>query len=256
MTFHEQFAEDLALYALGALPSDERRTLEAHLQDCTACSQELERCRRDAATLSLSPGEVSPPPRARERLLKAVANEPKLTPTAGRRTAWWKVALAPALAALIFAALFFYTLLRNRTLQQELASLRAEFAQNQSDVARARDVLAVLTAPDAKRVTLVEAKSKPQPQGKAVYVARTGKLVFLANNLGNVPQGKAYELWLLPASGAPIPAGVFKPDSSGNATVLGQPLPAGTEAKGFAITLEPESGSSTPTPPILMVGTD
>jgi anti-sigma-K factor RskA len=256
MTFHEQFAEDLALYALGALPTEERRALEAHLEGCTACTQELERCLRDAAALSLSAGEVAPPARARERLLKAVANEPKLTPIAGRRRRWWRVALVPALAALVFAVLFIYTLLRNRTLQQQLASLRSEFAQNQSDVARARDVLAVLTAPDAKRFTLVEAKSKPQPQGKAVYVARSGKLVFLANNLGSVPPGKAYELWLLPASGVPIPAGLFKPDSSGNATVLAQPLPPGTEAKGFAITLEPEAGSSTPTPPILMVGSD
>jgi anti-sigma-K factor RskA len=255
MTFHEQFAEDLALYALGALPSDERKALEAHLQGCIACSQELERCRRDAAALSLSAGQVAPPARARERLMKAVANEPKLMTTT-RSRAWWPFALIPALAALIFAVLFFYSVSRNRTLQQELASLRAEFAQNQNDVARARDVLAVLTAPDAKRVTLVQAKSKPQPQGKAVYVARTGKLVFLANNLSGIPAGKAYELWLLPTSGAPIPAGVFKPDASGNATVLAEPLPPGTEAKGFAITMEPEAGSSTPTPPILMVGGD
>ena len=65
---------------------------------------------------------------------------------------------------------------------------------------------------------------------------------------------KAYELWLIPKSGAPIPAGVFKPDAQGSATVVNPPLPAGTEAKAFAITVEPEAGSSTPTMPIVMVG--
>jgi anti-sigma-K factor RskA len=69
-----------------------------------------------------------------------------------------------------------------------------------------------------------------------------------------VPPQKAYELWLIPRSGAPIPAGVFKPDARGSATVVEPPLPAGTEAKAFAITIEPEAGSSTPTMPIVMVG--
>lgn len=253
MTLHEQFAEDLALYALGLLPSDERTALEGHVEGCSICRQELQRCLQDAVMLGLSVGEVAPPARARERLIKTVANEPKLAAVAGGR-AWWQFVHVPALAALIFAALFFYTLLRNRTLNRELASLRAEFAQNQKDVSRGRDVLTVLTAPDAKRVTLVEAKSNPQPQCKAIYVARTGKLVFLANNLSKVPAGKAYELWLVPTSGSPIPAGVFKPDVSGNASVLAERLPPGTEAKAFAITLEPDTGSSAPTPPILMSG--
>jgi hypothetical protein len=40
----------------------------------------------------------------------------------------------------------------------------------------------------------------------------------------------------------------------GSATVVNPPLPAGTEAKAFAITMENEAGSATPTMPILMMG--
>jgi anti-sigma-K factor RskA len=36
--------------------------------------------------------------------------------------------------------------------------------------------------------------------------------------------------------------------------VIEPPLPAGVEAKAFAITVEPEQGSSTPTMPIVMMG--
>jgi anti-sigma-K factor RskA len=36
--------------------------------------------------------------------------------------------------------------------------------------------------------------------------------------------------------------------------VIDPPLPEKVEAKAFAITVEPESGSSTPTMPILMIG--
>jgi anti-sigma-K factor RskA len=69
-----------------------------------------------------------------------------------------------------------------------------------------------------------------------------------------LPAEKAYELWLIPTQGAPIPAGVFKPDAHGGAMVINPPLPAGVEAKTFAITIEPEKGSATPTKPIVMVG--
>jgi anti-sigma-K factor RskA len=50
-------------------------------------------------------------------------------------------------------------------------------------------------------------------------------------------------LWLIPPDGKPIAAGLFKPDAKGNASVINPPeLPAGVEAKTFAVTLEPASG--------------
>jgi anti-sigma-K factor RskA len=100
----------------------------------------------------------------------------------------------------------------------------------------------------------VAAQSPPQPQGKAIYVRDRASLIFLASNMPVLPPQKAYELWLIPTNGSPIPAGVFKPDARGSATVVEPPLPAGVEAKTFAITVEPEQGSSTPTMPIVMMG--
>jgi anti-sigma-K factor RskA len=100
----------------------------------------------------------------------------------------------------------------------------------------------------------VAGKTPPQPQGSAIYVRNGGTLVFIASNMPPLPAQKAYELWLIPVSGAPIPAGVFKPDAHGSATVLKPPLPAGTEAKTFAITIEPEAGSASPTSQPMMVG--
>jgi anti-sigma-K factor RskA len=100
----------------------------------------------------------------------------------------------------------------------------------------------------------VAAKTPPQPQGKAIYVRDRSSLIFLASNFQGLPAQKAYELWLIPTNGAPIPAGVFKPDAHGSATVINPPLPVGVEAKAFAITVEPENGSSVPTMPILMIG--
>ena len=66
--------------------------------------------------------------------------------------------------------------------------------------------------------------------------------------------GKAYELWLIPMEGAPMPAGMFKPDDKGNAMMMDHTMSEGVTAKAFAVTLEDAAGSDKPTSPILIVG--
>src|SRR6266581_4771313 len=75
MNVHEQFAEDLALYALGTLQGEERVALERHLEECASCHRELEQLRGDMALLALSTAGPTPPLRARQRLMDAVARE-------------------------------------------------------------------------------------------------------------------------------------------------------------------------------------
>jgi anti-sigma-K factor RskA len=254
MSVHEQFAEDLALYALGALTGEERTVLEAHLATCPGCKLELEQLRGDGALLALSTVGPRPPARARQRLLDAVAKEPR----AGRsadipRRSWWGVlGWAAAAAVVVFAASLWVD---NQALHEQINAQRRQLSASQAELTSIRDVVTTLTATDAMHVTLVAAKTPPQPQGKAFYQRGRASLVFLANNLPALPPQKAYELWLIPAQGAPIPAGVFKPDARGSATVINPPLPAGTEAKAFAITIENEAGATSPTMPIVMMGT-
>jgi anti-sigma-K factor RskA len=250
MSVHEQFAEDLALYALGALQGEERVSLEKHLEGCAGCRRELEQLRGDMALMALSTAGPVPPRRARQRLIEAVARERRRSAAPAKR--WWT--LVPWVAAAALAAGLVALWLQNSDLQRRIAGLQDQSVQQLADLQRARDVVSTLTATDAMRVTLVAAKTPPQPQGKAIYVRDRSSLIFLASNLQTLPAQKAYELWLIPTSGAPIPAGVFKPDAHGSATVINPPLPAGVQAKAFAITVEPESGSSAPTLPIVMFG--
>jgi len=251
MSLHEQFAEDLALYALGVLQGDERVGLEKHLEGCTACRRELEQLRGDMALMALSTAGPVPPRRARQRLLEALAREPRRAAAPARRD-WWT--LVPWVAAAALAVGLVAALLQNSDLERRVGGLQNQSAQQQAELQRAREVVSTLTATDAMRVTLVAAKTPPQPQGKAIYVRDRSSLIFLASNFQALPAQKVYELWLIPINGAPIPAGIFKPDAHGSATVINPPLPTGVEAKAFAITVEPESGSSVPTMPILMLG--
>jgi anti-sigma-K factor RskA len=251
MSEHDQFAEDLALYALGSLQGNELVTLEKHLEECASCRRDLEQLRGDMGLLALASAASAPPQRARQRLMAAVAQEPRAIRQRSARPWWLPVPWLVAGGAALLAIVFSYD---KSDLQRQVARLKEENAQQSVELTRARDVVSTLTATDAMRVTLVAAKTPPQPQGKAIYVRDRSSLLFIASDMPKLPTEKTYELWLIPATGNPIPAGLFTPDAHGSATVVNPPLPGGVEAKAFAITVEPEAGSATPTMPIVMMG--
>lgn len=254
MNAHEQFADDLALYALGTLSGDERAALERHLQSCVECRRELEVLRGDAASLAFSTSGPRPPARSRERLMAAIAKEPRTAPV--RRTpkrAWWSAMEFAAAAALV--VMVFLLLRQNGELQGRLATMLAQSSGQEQRLLQAKQLIETLSSPEADHYVLVASQAPPQPQGRAIYVASRGTVVFLANNMPQLPPEKVYELWLIPTSGAPIPAGVFRPNAQGSAAVVKPPLPAGVEAKTFAITVEPKEGSAAPTSQPIMVGT-
>jgi hypothetical protein len=158
-----------------------------------------------------------------------------------------------AVAALLIIAvgLSWEVLHLDERLRHETATLHRMAAEN----AKAQAVVDALTAPAAQRVLLTSVKTPPAPSGRAVYLPSTGALVFQGNNLASLPADKTYELWVIPANGsAPIPAGLFRPDATGNASVVMLELPKGVPAKAFGVTVEKASGSDTPTAPILLAG--
>lgn len=254
MTTHEQFTDELARYALGEIEGEERTSLEQHLAGCSACRRELQQLQGDLALLALSAAGPAPPQRSRQRLLQAIAKETPSAPFApARRPAWqW----APVFAVLLLVVGSFLLWRENQSLEGQVGELEARMRQEQQLTEHARNVLLTLRSEEAQHFTLVAGPPKLEPQGKAIYLQRTAGLVFVASNLAPLPPNKTYELWLLPASGAaPLPAGVFQPDEQGSAIVLLPELPKGLEAKGFAVTIEPEGGSQTPTMPIVLAGT-
>jgi anti-sigma-K factor RskA len=269
MSEHEQFAEDLALYSLGSLDGAERAALEAHLATCVSCRHELELLRGDVSLLALTAVGPKPPARSRQRLMSAIAAEPQI-PNRGTASvapqlqpqsqessrpsaspSWWSAFGWPTLrwAAAAALVLVCVALVRqNSMLQQNMGGMRAQFEAQLDDqgnkLERANQTLATLLDPEATKIELVAVGSKPQPRGKAIYERRNRNLIFFASNLPPLPADKIYELWLFPADGgAPIAAGLFKPDTRGSATVVNPPLPEGVAAKNFAVTLEPASGS-------------
>ena len=253
MTVHEQFAEDLALYALGALEGDAKMSLETHLQECASCRRELEQLRGDAALLALSTSGPRPPARSKARLMDSISKEPR-----GQRK-WSRVPWLAVLGWAVAAVMIVFVVgvsRQNRRLSSTVRELSGMVEQERVQGDEARRIAQVLHASDAVPFEILPVSMNTKmPAGKAIYSRDRSGLVFVASNLQPVPAQKAYELWLIPMKGAPIPAGMFKPDAHGMAMVMNPPLPPGVEAQAFAITVEPERGSAAPTPPIVMMST-
>jgi anti-sigma-K factor RskA len=137
----------------------------------------------------------------------------------------------------------------HRAYEDVVEQLHAERVEN----AHAQEILAMLIDPKALQMTLVAAKTGTQPQVKVIYVQDKGHVLLIANNVSELPANEAYQLWLVPAKGGPpMPAGTFKTDWRGHGMKLHYLQTAGIDAKAFAVTIEPEAGSETPTMPLVM----
>jgi anti-sigma factor RsiW len=256
--------EELASYAMQNLPVEESASIRAHLQTCAECRTELAQICGDLALLGIAVEQQPLPEGARDRFLQRLASAPvvkplerpaEVTPIDGntrRRGAgfWvpWMTAAAMAIAAVSLGV-------QNKALNDELNGESMLVKNLARQASKAQQVLEVLTAPAAQRVTLTEGKAAPAPSARATYLPDRGALILLATNLKPLPEGKAYELWVIPANGkAPVPAGIFRPDSVGTATLVLPPLPAGIAAKAFGVTIEKASGADSPTLPIILSG--
>ncbi len=294
MNAHHISDEDLVLYSIQSLSAGETATVAMHLEECAECAGHLAEIAGDLALLSLSVEQVPAPMGARDRFMSRVASESQLAsvqsasvpaaesaafaaatgavpmgaPKAEQATLQasrlihevkprrnWFPILIPWAAAFAMLALACYLGSRNQSLNELLNSDKGTIAQLSAQAARAQEVVDTLTSPAARQVTLTEGKGVVAPSGRTSYLADKGALVFVGNNLKPIPAGKTYELWIIPADGkAPIPAGLFRPDERGAASVVLPKLPEGVPAKAFGVTIENAEGSATPTLPIVLAG--
>jgi hypothetical protein len=253
--------EDLALYAMHALALAEEAALQVHLRSCADCQRELAELNGDLAAIALSLDQQPLPVGARDRFVARIESEIRPNPVASgptllpapRRRSLFPILLpwAAAAAMFVFAA---HLHVEHRRLQQLLNNDRGQIATLSAQASRAQQVMETLTSPTAQQATLT-ANPTTLPTGHTSYVPERGALIFVANHLKPVPANKTYELWVIPANGGPpIPAGTFRPDANGTASVVLPPLPEGVPAKAFGVTIENDGGAQVPTLPIILSG--
>jgi anti-sigma factor RsiW len=278
MTNEEHLAlmDMLPLYALGELSALEAAHVGEHIEICDTCRREFAEVSEGMVLLALTASGPAAPARSRERLLAATGLLEQPRPMhseaadiprdreidtsteevplyAPMRRPWWS--FAPTFAAALLAVFAILLWINNANLRSRLEDQRAKLAASQSQLTRAQLIADALTSPQVQRVALVSVKQKPQPSANTMYMPNHKAIVLIAHDLAPLPADKAYELWLLPASGvAPMPMGTFRPDNKGSATMTHTGMEETPAAKGFAITVENASGSEKPTTPIILSG--
>lgn len=185
-----------------------------------------------------------------------LASNPNVPPKRGNHRNFglgWLGWLGWIIAALAIAVAV-YHIRRTFILLHQVNADYAQLTKLKADNARSQQVMDSLTSPDAARIRLSETRRPEHPAGHVIYQASSGALIFVASGLRTLPQSKSYELWLIPSSGAPISAGLFRPEANGTASVVLLSLPQGIQARAFSVTVESVNGAPTPTLPIIMSG--
>jgi anti-sigma-K factor RskA len=226
------------LYALGVLEEPELSELHEHLgRNCEVCAPAVRRAAVRVSMFADMAPVAEPPLNLRGRVLASVGIVPKFR--------WnWMQTWATLVAAVVLGLFWVGHLRRERI--RDIAFHDAMEQVKQSD-----EVLAILSAPDTIVRVSQEGAAQP-PQGKVFLNPKRGVLL-VASNLPPAPEGKTYEMWVIPAGGKPVPAGLFQTESNGTAVHL-QPGPVDVASAGaVAVTLEPAGGAPQPTSQPLIV---
>ncbi|WP_324670860.1 anti-sigma factor [Hymenobacter sp. GOD-10R] len=200
--------------------------------------------RQDAAP---APTASSPEPVVRQMTAPAAeVEDPKIVPF----RVSWSMAAAVALLVLSGAAnLVFYNKWKQAETDLVVAqNQQAGFASTVQAVNKTlsyrNQELAVLRSDQFKTVALVGTPSAPGAKARVLYNPTTKAVYLDVRKLPAPPPGKQYQLWALD-QGKPVDAGVLA-----SATAAGdslQQMKNIASAQAFAMTVEKEGGSPTPT---------
>lgn len=221
-------------YAVDALPEDEARFFESHLEQCDACRQEVDELRATASLMGTAAHEPAPASLKSAVMaeIDTVRQEPPARTTAEPRRSrdgWYQRLLAPAAAVLVVAVL---------GLTAIIGQMNNRIATLEAGALRVADVVA---ASDAETV---EVAGPEGSTARIVYSASRGEGVFLADGLPALSDEQVYELWMIGADGA-VPAGLFHADDRGRVThVMTGDL---SQVAAIGVTVEPAGGSPQPT---------
>jgi Anti-sigma-K factor rskA/Putative zinc-finger len=220
---HEQWADSLGAWLLGALPEDEAAGFKRHLDECAVCREDAVGLQVAVDALPASAAPHSPPAALKGRIMAVVEGEAELLQAAGpesdrphRRRSWfgglsWRPALALGLAALAIG-----------------------FVGSQA-----------LQSGGPEKIT-----AQVQSGGQATLEVQDGQGRLVASHLPDPPNGRVYQVWLDKGGKTPEPTNVlFTTSNDGTATA---DVPSLDGVKRVMVTDEPSGGSRSPTGKVLL----
>ena len=237
-------------YVLGALTPEETRAFEAALPGSPELQQDLAELRELSALLA-SRDAATPPADLKQRVRDRIsaAKTADLSPRLAVRPPSERRSFAPVALGMGFAA----SLLLAAGLFLRSNGLARELLERERDLAHRDATLAALLEPGVELTTLTATGEAP-PIIKLFWNQGRHTLLLQTFRLKPAPDGRAYQLWLMPKSGSPIPSQVFNTQPGGRQLIEGVSVPADQQIAGFAVTVEPAGGSPQPTTTPILFG--
>ncbi|MBG8553701.1 anti-sigma factor [Hymenobacter guriensis] len=278
----QQYIESgmLEQYVLGTLTVREQQEVEQLANEFPAVQAEISRIQQDLDAYAAAHA-ATPPAGMRERVLagwqqavrasegntqpaapRMVASEPAPSvapeavvrsidsaPSSGRKFGWL---VAAAVALLTLSALGNY-LLYNRLKETETNlqvahTEQTRYAATEQAALKERDErtrqLEILRSEQFRAVDLKGTPKAPDALARVYYNAATRAVYVDVRHLPALPKGKQYQLWAMD-KGQPVDAGVLTAAATAGDTL--QQMKDIASAQAFALTVENEGGSPTPT---------
>jgi len=209
--------------------------------------------RADVDAVAQGNGRPSPstvaaqPAAASEAVVRPVSSAPAMAPAP--RSGGWAMAASVALLLSLGTNALLYSRWKDASadlvaLQNDQARFAATTQAAQRQVGALRQENQVLRSDEFHAVALAGTKTAPTAHARVLYNAATHKVFIDVRSLPALPVGKQYQLWALD-KGKPVDAGVL---AAATATGEGlQQMKDIASAQTFAMTVEPEGGSVSPT---------
>jgi hypothetical protein len=243
----------LELYALDISSPEEKQMVEEHLLHFPELKQELNDI-EDSLESYAQANALQPSSSAKDKVMSRVfadKQQDKNTPAPVisinkeiKSMPFYKLIAAASFILLLGSMILNYSYYRkynNATNELQIAQQKIEQKQK-SNLAMSED-LSVMTDKYARPVVLNGTANAPDAVARIFWMKNTGQVYVDPTNLPKVPAGKQYQLWAI-VDGKPVDAGLITTEKG---TYHIQKMKSFGKAEAFAITLEKEGGSPTPT---------
>jgi anti-sigma-K factor RskA len=227
--------EDLKdAYALGALPDDERATVEAYLALHPERQAEIDDMVGIAGLLALAPPEQEPSADLRRKVMQVVESEAAAPRAAESPTSSWFGWLGGFRnAALGAAAVLVVGLLSwNVLLQADVQDLRGQVEEARS----------ANEAQETREIAMGGAWAE-QGAHAEVTALKDDRAILVVEDMPSMPEDRTGQVWVI-HDDKPLPSGLLDPSGNMAATAITTPLRG---ADAIAVTIEPAGGSDEPT---------
>jgi len=238
MTYYEHvpFRENIPAYALGALDAEDVGALEAHLQTCASCRDELAAYRAASDNLLMALPPQKPSAALRQRLQRRLPGAQK---TVRPRLNWSIGRVAVGIAIVLMLALNVFSISQVRTLQRQQTQLMDQMQNGQA-------ALAMLSYSNTQAFPI----NAENVTGSLLLDKEYNNAVLILRGLPPVNDDQTYQVWLIAPNGERTNAGLLRPQIDqpfmSQAIYSTQDL---VNFVGIGMTVEPAGGSDHPTGP-------